>query len=77
MKNSNMLNRRRFVRNGLLGSVALSMANVPGIITGASSGSERDPDHGLKLGLTTYTLKNFSLDQAIATTREAGSNTFP
>ena len=72
MKNSYLLNRRDFVRTGLLGSVALSMANVPAAISGASSSSERDPDHGLKLGLTSYTFKNFSLDQAIAMTREAG-----
>jgi len=72
MKNSNMLNRRDFVRTGLLGSLALSMANVPAGITAASIGSERDPDHGLKLGLTSYTLRKFSLDQAISMTREAG-----
>src|SRR6266496_2555225 len=72
MKNSYLLNRRDFVRTGLLGSVALSMANLPAAISGASSSSERDPDHGLKLGLTSYTLRKFSLDQAIAMTKEAG-----
>src|SRR6266478_5862218 len=72
MKNSYLLNRRDFVRTGLLGSITLSMANVPAAISGVSSSSERDPDHGLKLGLTSYTLRKFSLDQAIAMTREAG-----
>src|SRR5437867_11383819 len=72
MKNSYLLNRRDFVRTGLLGSITLSMANVSAAISGVSRTWERDPDHGLKLGLTTYTFKNFSLDQAIAMTKEAG-----
>lgn len=33
---------------------------------------ERDPCAGLKLGLTSYTLRSFSLDRAIAMTRDAG-----
>jgi len=33
---------------------------------------DRDPCDGLKLGLTSYTLRKFSLDQAIAMTKKAG-----
>jgi inosose dehydratase len=33
---------------------------------------ERDPCLGLKLGVTSYTLRSFSLDRAIAMTKEAG-----
>ncbi len=33
---------------------------------------ERDPCAGLKLGVTSYTLRNFTLDQAIAMTKQAG-----
>ena len=32
----------------------------------------RKPDDGLKLGMASYTYRNFTLDQAIAMTREAG-----
>jgi sugar phosphate isomerase/epimerase len=34
--------------------------------------TEREPCAGLKLGLTSYTLRKFSLDQAIAMTKAAG-----
>jgi sugar phosphate isomerase/epimerase len=66
------LNRRRFVRTGLLGSAALSLCNARSVPPGADSGAEHDQDHGLKLGLTSYTLRKFSLEQAIAMTKEAG-----
>jgi sugar phosphate isomerase/epimerase len=33
---------------------------------------ERDPDGGLKLGMASYTYRNFPLDKAIAMTKQAG-----
>ena len=72
MRTSNELTRRHFIRSGLLASAFLSIGRLPAKVLGAASSAERDPDQGLKLGLTTYTLRKFSLEQAIAMTQEAG-----
>jgi sugar phosphate isomerase/epimerase len=72
MNNISSLNRRRFLHAGLLGSTALLGSALPQSSRAALTKPERDPGAGLKLGLTSYTLRNFSLDQAIAMTKEAG-----
>jgi sugar phosphate isomerase/epimerase len=64
---TNRFTRREFVKTGLLGCTTLAGMGLPtGLLAAA------DPYHGLKVGITTYTLRKFSLDQAIAMTREAG-----
>ena len=68
---SGELSRRSFLRTTVIGSSALAATNWPGA-TEAGSKPEKDPCHGLKLGLTSYTLRKFSLDQAIAMTLDAG-----
>jgi len=72
MKHSEAINRRRFLQTGMLGSAALSGATLPYPVSAALTKPERDPFDGLKLGLTSYTLRKFSLDQAIAMTKDAG-----
>src|ERR1051325_3215336 len=72
MPNANSLTRRRFLRKGMLGSTVISLVEWPGSRLWAAIGSRRDSDHGLKLGLTSYTFRKVSLDQAIAMTKEAG-----
>src|SRR6266705_2911883 len=64
------LNRRRFLQSSLLGSAAVAAGALPSVA--AVTKTERDPFHGLKVGITTYTLRKFNLDQAIAMTKEAG-----
>jgi len=64
------LNRRHFLQSGLLGSAALAAGALPSL--GAVTKTERDPFHGLKVGITTYTLRKFPLEKAIAMTKEAG-----
>src|SRR5258708_1983824 len=97
MKNSQRVNRRRFLETGLLGSAALATAGMP-LRSGAAASDTpvvpaappttlptapmaliasptkvpRDPWRGLKVGVTTYTLRDFTLDQAIAMTKQAG-----
>src|SRR5260370_36756793 len=72
MKHSEAINRRRFLQAGMLGSATLSGATLPYPVSAALTKHERDPFDGLKLGLTSYTLRKFSLDQAIAMTKDAG-----
>ena len=71
MKDSSSINRRRFLQTGLA-ATALVAATVPRRSFGAVTKAERDPFHGLKMGLTTYTLRKFTLDQAIEMTKQAG-----
>jgi inosose dehydratase len=66
------LNRRHFLQTGILGSVAVASARlVPNAFAGVTK-PQRDPFDGLKVGITTYTLRKFSLDEAIAMTKQVG-----
>jgi sugar phosphate isomerase/epimerase len=67
------LNRRRFLQTGLLGSTVLAAAaTFPQMSFASVTKAGADPFHGLKMGITSYTLRSFTLDQAIAMTRQAG-----
>ncbi|HWW01927.1 MAG TPA: sugar phosphate isomerase/epimerase [Candidatus Acidoferrum sp.] len=72
MKNPTHHNRRHFLQSSLLGSTALAALGMPRTLRAAVTRPERVPDDGLKLGVASYTLRKFSLDQAIAMTKEAG-----
>jgi sugar phosphate isomerase/epimerase len=67
------LNRRHFLRAGLIGSsAAVTAATLGGRALAAVTKPEHDPDGGLKLGMASYTYRSFPLDKAIAMTKEAG-----
>src|SRR5512146_1307543 len=72
MSNSGNINRRQFLHRGFLGTTALAAASLPGAASAALTKPQRDPADGLKLGLASYTLRKFTLDQTIAMTKEAG-----
>jgi sugar phosphate isomerase/epimerase len=73
MNNISSLNRRRFLQTGLLGSTTLAAGSfIPRTSDAAVTKTKGDPFHDLKVGLTTYTLRKFSLDEAIAMTKQAG-----
>ncbi len=72
MINSTALTRRRFLHSGLLGSAAVAVSSFQTSTPAALIKPEHDPCHGLKLGMTTYTLRKFNLDQAIEMTKSAG-----
>jgi inosose dehydratase len=65
------INRRRFLQAGLLGTTALAAA-LPKDALAAVTKPQRDSFDGLKLGMASYTLRKFPLDQAIAMTKQAG-----
>ncbi len=65
------LNRRRFLQTGLVGSTVLTAA-LPTRLLAAVTKTEHDPFDGLKVGVTSYSLRNFTLDQAIAMTKQVG-----
>jgi sugar phosphate isomerase/epimerase len=65
------LNRRRFLQTGLLGTTALAAA-LPRETFAAVTKPPSDQFDGLKLGMASYTLRKFPLDQAIAMTKQAG-----
>jgi sugar phosphate isomerase/epimerase len=73
MKASAPLNRRRFLQSGLFGSTVLATANFTIDSNAALTKTPGDPFHGLKMGLTSYTWRNFKLEQAIAMTKVVGA----
>lgn len=66
------MNRRQFLKAGALGAAALAAASLPRTALGAVIKAVSDPASGLKLGIASYTLRKFTLEQAIAMTRQAG-----
>jgi len=64
------LSRRRFLRNGVVGVAVLGAGSLRSLA--AVTKKDGDPFHGLKVGITSYTLRKFNLDQAIAMTKQAG-----
>jgi sugar phosphate isomerase/epimerase len=63
--------RRAFLKKGLVGSTALTAIMTEPLLAELTK-PQKDPCHGLKLGLTSYTLRKFSLDQGIAMAKAAG-----
>lgn len=59
------VSRRHFLRQL---SAASALAACPGLTWGA----EADPYHGLKVGLQSYTLRNFDVEQAIEHSKKLG-----
>jgi len=72
MSHTEAINRRRFLQMGVLGSTALAAARFPALLFGAAAKADRDPFHGLKVGIASYSLRQFTLDQAIVMTKQAG-----
>jgi inosose dehydratase len=72
MTTSQYLPRRRFLRASLLGSAALAGGAIPSLSLAAVTKAEREPFDGLKVGVASYSLRNFKLDQAIAITKTLG-----
>ena len=64
------MHRRQFLQAGVFGSAAIA-AGFPARLRGAD---DKDPWRGLKMGVASYSLRNYSLDQAIAMTKELGVN---
>jgi sugar phosphate isomerase/epimerase len=69
MKTNSVVNRRSFLRTGLAGSLTLAASNHGAAILANDAG---DPYRGLKMGVASYSLRKFTLDQAIAMTRSLG-----
>ena len=62
------INRRDFLHASLLGStLALGGTAMAAVVK-----PDREPDDGLKIGMASYTYRNFTLDQAIEMTKDAG-----
>jgi len=72
MTSTVLANRRAFLRNGLLASAALMTAITPRRALGEVTKSPADPFKGLKLGMASYTFREFPLDEAIEMTKKAG-----
>ncbi len=64
--------RREFLQIASIGA-AVSLAGVPGLKTGAAGAQERmSKKPKFHLGMASYTLRNFDLDQALKMTKRVG-----
>jgi sugar phosphate isomerase/epimerase len=64
-----MINRRRFIQSSLLSA---TVASLPAAIKLAVPNTGKDPYRGLKMGVASYSLRKFSLDEALAMTQKLG-----
>ncbi len=72
MKRVTSVTRRGFLQTSVLSSAVLVAGGLPVQTKAALTKPERDPCAGLKLGVTSYSLRNFDFDRAIAMTKQAG-----
>jgi inosose dehydratase len=72
MSSSQHLPRRHFLQASLLGSAALAGGAIPALAFGAVTKAKSDPFDGLKVGVASYSLRNFKLDEALAMTKQCG-----
>jgi len=72
MKQTFVIHRRRFLQTTALGTAALASTSFPRASFGSLTKPADAPFHGLKVGITSYTLRKFTLDQAIEMTGQAG-----
>ena len=68
MLHTDPVSRRHFLGTTLAGTSAL-------LLPAALRGAEADPYKGLKVGLQSYTLRNFSTDEAIAHSKNSAFTT--
>jgi sugar phosphate isomerase/epimerase len=67
-----LLNRRNFLQTGIVAAASFATANFASTSMAAVEKPNADPYAGLKMGITTYTFHKFTLDQAIAMTKQSG-----
>jgi sugar phosphate isomerase/epimerase len=67
------LARRRFFKTGLLGSTLVAIGGPQLAVHAAVTKAQRPTNDNLKLGLASYTFRKFTLEQAIAMTRQVGA----
>jgi inosose dehydratase len=65
-----MMNRRGFLKSGLGSTTALAAVTMGSRVLGAVTKPQRDPMHELKLGVASYSLRNFSLELALTMTKQ-------
>ena len=64
-----MIDRRRFIQTGLFGA---AVSALPAGEAALPDNKAKDPYRGLKMGVASYSLRKFSLDDAIAMTQKLG-----
>lgn len=72
MTNSHFANRRQFLHTSMITSAAVAASTLPLATSAAVVKSDSNPDRDLKLGMASYSLRKFSLDEAIRMTKKLG-----
>jgi inosose dehydratase len=65
-----MIDRRKFIQTGLLSAAGVSSVTASEWAT--PNAASKDPYRGLKMGVASYSLRKFSLDEAIVMTQKLG-----
>lgn len=72
MESSQLLNRRGFIAAAGAGAGALALGGVAPRGVRSAGAPAKDPYRGLKVGVASYSLRKFSLEQAIEMTKQCG-----
>ena len=72
MKDFTSLTRRKFIQTSFAGAAACSALSLQAEESGSGPKRGKDPYRGLKVGVASYSLRKFSLDDAIEMTQKLG-----
>lgn len=75
MSSNPTFNRRSFIRTGMTGAIAAGVTGHFPVVAHAGATKPEagsDPFLGLNVGIASYSLRKFSMDQAIEMTKQAG-----
>lgn len=72
MNNQNAISRRHLLKTGALAGAAIPLMNMPTTISALTPGPDEDPWRGLKVGVATYTFREFPLETMIKGVKRVG-----
>ena len=72
MNNQKTFSRRNLLKTAALAGAALPLMNLPATVSALTPGPDEDPWRGLKVGVATYTFREFPLEQTIKNIQRVG-----
>ena len=72
MNNQNAISRRHLLQTGALAGAAIPLMKMPTTISALTPGPDEDPWRGLKVGVATYTFREFPLETMIKGVKRVG-----
>ncbi|MFN7944084.1 MAG: sugar phosphate isomerase/epimerase [Blastocatellia bacterium] len=72
MNNQNKISRRHLLKTGALAGAAIPLMNMPTTLAALTPGPDEDPWRGLKVGVATYTFREFPIETMIRGVKRVG-----